>query len=172
MDFDPKRSIYLNGGINTDTILSTIMGLSSLYIADPKSVITLFITSNGGSVSDSFALYDYVTHALKPRLQTVALGEVNSSAVILFLAGTLRHIGKLALMRFHRFSLTNDLILNSKNTQKMGKDLERGEANYIDILMSRSKGIITKKMANDLLDNNRTVTAIESVKLGLAHKIL
>ena len=83
MKFRLEQSLFLNGVVDAQTSMEIITGMSRLYFANPKKLITLFISSAGGSVSDSFALYDYTTKALKPKLQTVALGEVNSTAVML-----------------------------------------------------------------------------------------
>jgi ATP-dependent protease ClpP protease subunit len=172
MDFTLERSVFLNDEINARTSMEAIMGISKLYIDNPNLVITLFIASNGGSVDDSFATYDYMMNALKPKLQTVALGEVSSSAVPLFLMGELRYIANLALIRFHRFSLGDARNLTSKNAKEIGKDLDRSEAKYVNLLRERTSGKITEEMANTLLDNRVAVMATQAVELGLAHHIL
>ena len=58
--FRPDRSLFLNGEIDTNTSMEIITGMSKLHSSDPKTPITLFISSGGGSVGDAFALYDYV----------------------------------------------------------------------------------------------------------------
>ena len=174
MKFRLEQSLFLNGVVDAQTSMEIITGMSRLYFANPKKLITLFISSAGGSVSDSFALYDYTTKALKPKLQTVALGEVNSTAVMLFLMGETRYIGRLSVMRFHKFSLTveNTTSLTSRKADQMRQDLERSEAEYVNIITSRSGGKITADKARTFLDNNIAVSAIQAVKLGLAHRIL
>ena len=172
--FKPEQSLFINGAVDAQTSSDVIMGMSKLYSADPKKMITLFISSGGGSVGDAFALYDYTTKALKPKLQTVALGEVNSTAVMLFLMGDTRYIGRLSVMRFHKFSLIveNTTSLTTRKADQIRQDLERSEAEYVNIITSRSGGKITADQARTFLDNNIAVPAIQAVKLGLAHHLL
>ena len=174
MEFKPEQSLFLNGTVDAQTSSDVIMGMSKLYSANPKTLITLFISSGGGSVGDAFALYDYTMKVLKPKLQTVALGEVNSTAVMLFLMGETRYIGRLSVMRFHKFTLTveNATSLTIRKADQIRQDLERSEAEYVNIITSRSGGKITADKARALLDNNIAVPAVRAVKLGLAHQIL
>lgn len=174
MEFRPDRSLYLNGEINVNTSLELISGMSKLHSADPATPITLFITSAGGNVSDAFALYEYVTKLLKPNLQTVVLGEASSTAVMIFLMGQKRYIGNMAVMRLHRFTFTPDraLTLAAKQLEKMRRDLARSESRYIDVLVKRTGGKISREVARSLLDDNAALTAATAVKLGLAHKVL
>ncbi len=172
MEFTPERSVYLNDEINAKTSMEVITTISKLHVDDPKLTITLFIASSGGSVDDSFATYDYIISILKPKLQTVALGEVSSAAVPLFLMGELRYITNLALIRFHRFSLGDAQNITSKKAKEIIKDLDRSEAKYVNILKERSDGKITEEVANTLLDDRVAVTATQAVELGLAHEIL
>lgn len=174
MEFKLEQSLFLNGTVDALTSMEVITGMSKLYSANPKTLITLFISSGGGSVGDAFALYDYTTKALRPKLQTVALGEVNSTAIMLFLMGERRYIGRLSVMRFHKFSLTveNTTNLTTIKADHIRRDLEKSEAEYMNIITSRSGGKITADKARAFLDNNIAVSATQAVKLGLAHRIL
>lgn len=174
MKFQTERSLYLNDEINPHSSLELISGISKLHSAEPANPITLFITSAGGNVSDAFALYEYMMRLLKPNLQTVVLGEASSTAVMLFLMGDKRYIGNMAIIRLHRFTFTPDrtLTLVAKQLEKMRRDLVRSESKYVDILVKRTGGKISREMAKSLLDNNAVLTAAKAVKLGIAHKIL
>ena len=174
MKFNSERSLYLNDDINTHSSAEVISGISKLQSADPETPITLFINSSGGNVSDSFAVYEYVTKLLKPNLQTVVLGEASSMAVMIFLMGEKRYIGKLAVMRFHRFSLTVEkgTPLTAKQAEGILRNLERSEEEYIDIIVEKSSGKINREEARNLLDSDMLVPALKAVELGLAHEIL
>jgi len=156
MNFKPERAVYFSGEIDTHTAMELMISMTKLHAADPKSPITMFIASSGESVSDTFAIYDYVMRALKPKLETVALGEVNSMAALLFLMGEQRHIGELAVMRFHRFSMGVSASLTSQKASQTREDLERSEKKYVNAIVNITRGKITRN----------------AVKLGLAHKIL
>ena len=172
MFFEPERSIFMSEEINDRGVINTIVEITKLHSANPKLPITLFINSGGGNVTDAFALYDYIMHALKPNLQTVVLGEANSMAVLLLLMGNTRFIGRLAVMKLHRFSFTANASFNIKNGLKIMQNLKMSEDNYIKIIVKRTGGKINKKMANRLLDDNVTLTAIQAVELGLAQTVL
>ncbi len=174
MKFNAEQSVYFNKSVEPETSMEMMGSISKLYTANPRFTIDLFINSIGGSVSDSFATYDFITTILKPNLRTIALGEVSSSAVPIFLAGEPRYIGKSAVLKFHRFSTTMscDARLTSEICKKTIENFRRSENIYVQILVNRTGGKITKKMANALLDDLATVSAIEAVGLGLAHEIL
>lgn len=171
MNFEPDRSLYLNGDINTQTVMEVMIGITRLYSANPASVINLFMGSTGGGVSDGFGLYDYVMGMLKPKLNTAAIGEISSMAVPLYLMGELRIIGGLAVVRLHRFSTSPSSSLSSVNSAKISEELARAEEKYINILVRRTGNKISEEKANELMDKNITLTAVEAVQLGIAHKV-
>lgn len=174
MEFDPKRSLYLNGEIDTQTSMGFISGITKLYAEKPAELITLFLASSGGSVSDTFAIYEYVIKALKPRLQTVALGEASSMAVLLFLMGDTRYVGELTVMRFHHLGrvLQKDARFTPEMAGRTKKELRESEHKYIKILTERTSNRITRAIGLSMINKERTVSASQAVELGLAHHIL
>lgn len=151
--------------------MEVMIGITKLYSSDLTSVINLFIGSTGGNVSDGFAMYDYVMGMLKPKLNTAAIGEISSMAVPLYLMGEVRTIGGLAVVRLHRFSTSPNSSLSSVNSLKISEELARAEEKYINILVRRTENKISEEMANELMDKNVTLTAVDAVKLGIAHKV-
>lgn len=174
MKFEPKRSLYFNGEIDTHTSMELILGITKLYATDPKALITLFIISSGGSITDTFAIYEYVTKVLKPNLRTVVLGEASSMAVLLFLMGDTRYIGKLVIMRFHEpwRTLIKDTVLTPKIARRADRELSESKKKYLEILVNRTANKISKSDGTDLLDSDTTISARQAVKLGIAHKVL
>ena len=174
MEFDPKRSLYLNDDINPQSSLEIVLGISKLYSEDPMAPITLFITSAGGNIVDAFALYEYVTKVLKPNLQTVVLGEASSMAVLLFMMGSKRCVGEMAVIRFHRFSLTPNgvAIITLPLTDKIRKSLGGFENKYAEVIANQSCNKISKKRVKSFLRNETSVSATKAKELGLAHEIL
>ena len=172
MDFKPERSVYLDGEINGHTCAEAMMGISKLYSADQEAPITLFISSGGGNVSDAFALYDYIMTALRPNLQTVALGEANSVAVILFLMGEKRYVGNLTILKLHEFSFTPEgsSSVTARGARKMAKSLELSQTKYADIIANRSG--MPKRKVRALMRKKATILPAQAVELGLAHQVL
>lgn len=174
MKFQAERSLYLNDEINARSSMELISGMSKLHSADQSLPITLFITSAGGNISDAFALYEYVMKLLRPNLQTVVLGEASSMAVMIFLMGEKRYVGSMAVVKLHRFTFTpsETSTLAAKQLEKMRRDLTRSESKYVNVLVERTDGKISKETAKALLDSNAMLTPTKTVKLGLAHKVL
>lgn len=174
MRFKPERALYFSGEINAQTSMDFIVSITKLYNADPVSPITLFIVSTGGNVSEAFAIYDYVMKVLKPKLQTVALGEVNSMAIILFMMGDKRYIGKLAAMRFHKLSrgFRQDAYLTEKMAENTSRELSLSNEEYLNLIVKRLARPIAKSVVREIMETEMIVRPSQAVKLGLAHKIL
>jgi len=174
IEFDPKRAVYLNGAVGPQSGWETISGISKLYLEDPKTLIPLYVTTTGGSVSDAFAVYAYVTKLLKPILQTIILGEASSSAVVLFMMGQRRYMDEMAVLRLHNFSFTFEqgTTLNVSKARKIILDLEVSQGAYIDAIAKRSGGLASKKVLQDLMDKDAVILPDQALKLGLAHRIL
>ena len=90
LDID-SRILYLFDDIDGDSAENFIMGLS--YLSRTEGKITIMINSQGGSVSDMFAIYDAM-RACPNDLTTIAIGEVCSAAGLLFVAGDKRLTSK------------------------------------------------------------------------------
>lgn len=172
MKFKPERAVYFSGVIDTHTAMELMVSITKLYAADPKSPITMFVASSGGSVSDAFAIYDYVMRVLKPNLETVALGEVNSMAIILFMMGKRRYVGKLAIMKFHNFELFKDTGTTAESAEKTRSELSSREEEYVNLVASRSARQISESRIKSLMRKNSTIKFRQAIKLGLAHEIL
>jgi ATP-dependent Clp endopeptidase proteolytic subunit ClpP len=98
-DDDPPALLGLCGDVNEETL----QDLSAALIAanhnkilnidasefENDEDIEFFISSNGGSVGDMFAVYDLMRIVKKNRdIRTYAFGKVASAAVVLLAAGT------------------------------------------------------------------------------------
>lgn len=173
MDFNTERSVYVNDDINLRSLAEPLAGIAKFHSDNPAIPITLFITSTGGNVSDAFAAYEYITKILKPNLRTVVLGEASSAAIMLFLVAEKRYIGRLAIMRFHRFNFTMErsIPFNARQLERICQNLQRSEETYMTIIAEKCSGIAVKEI-KDLLDNETVVSAFRAVELGLAHEII
>lgn len=83
-----NRRIFLHGDVDEDTIAFAVRGLmhmDSLSGAD----ITIFISSYGGSIDETFVLHDVIV-SMRSKIITVALGFCMSAAPLLVAAGHTR----------------------------------------------------------------------------------
>ena len=81
------RIIFLGVQVDdasADDIMAQLLVLES---QDPDGLITLYITSPGGSFTAMTAIYDTMQY-IKPQIQTVCLGQAASAAAVLLAAGS------------------------------------------------------------------------------------
>jgi ATP-dependent Clp protease protease subunit len=161
---------FLNGEINENSILETIKWITYENLNPEYSELTLYINSNGGNLTDSFALIEIMQKSRKP-IMTVGIGSVCSAAFLIFAAGSkgYRFISKTASIMCHQFS-----------DGYCGK--------YHDIMaVTKENNLTIQRMTNHLKDctglDSRTVkskflpatdswfTAEEIIDLGVADKI-
>jgi ATP-dependent protease ClpP protease subunit len=83
------REVYLIGMIGAENINKTIEEIRKLYEENPQEEIALLIGSGGGAIGPALNFYEWVKLKNIP-LVTIAIGEVSSAAVIVFLAGQKR----------------------------------------------------------------------------------
>ena len=100
-----NHTFILNGDITDENIGQAIRWLIYENASDDEKELTLYINSTGGLLNDAFALIDMMRHS-KHTIKTVGLGNVMSSAFLIFSAGTkgYRYIAKNASILSHQYS--------------------------------------------------------------------
>lgn len=83
-----RRRIFLHGDVDEGTIAYATRGLLFMA-AESDDPVTLFISSYGGSIDETFVLYD-VLQRVSCHVTTVALGFCMSAAPLLLAAGHTR----------------------------------------------------------------------------------
>lgn len=92
------RIIYIFDDIDETMSEHVVQGLS--FLSKTEGGITIMINSQGGSVSDMFAIYDAM-QACENEITTVGLGEVCSAAGLLLVAGDRRLASPHAMFMAH-----------------------------------------------------------------------
>lgn len=174
MHYTGKRTVSLWG--DNVTIYETgkiIEKFASILADDRDKWITFNIYSTGGLCTAGFALLDWLL-ANVPNLQTVALGEVNSMAVILFLAGKHRVVARNCTFFLHPVanSYQKEATLNSADHFNAIKGLEKTQKQYIDILSSRLSAQVPRKKLKSAIKNTATLSAKKVIKWGIAHEMM
>jgi ATP-dependent protease ClpP protease subunit len=98
-----EREVYLIGMIGTENINKTIEEIRKLHEKNPQEEITLLIGSGGGAIGPALNFYEWVKLKNIP-LVTIAIGEVSSAAVIIFLAGQKRKATPHSFFTLHKGS--------------------------------------------------------------------
>ena len=86
-----RREVWLNGEIDSSMADAVISQILYLDAEQPGKEITLYIDSDGGSVSAGLAIYD-VMQAVQSSIRTVCIGMAASMAAVIFSAGNRREI--------------------------------------------------------------------------------
>jgi ATP-dependent Clp endopeptidase proteolytic subunit ClpP len=98
LDLD-SRALYIFDGIDENMSESIVMGLN--YLSRTDGPITMLINSQGGSVSDMFAIYDTM-QACQNEITTIGIGEVCSAAALLLVGGDYRLVSRNCLFMAHQ----------------------------------------------------------------------
>jgi ATP-dependent Clp protease, protease subunit len=138
--------------------------------ADPKT-LTLYINSRGGDICGAFALIDLMLKS-KHTIRTIGIGNVMSSAFMIFAAGTKghRYIGENASILCHQYSDEYE----AKHHDLKSRILEGDRINkrMVDLLVN-SSGLSQKTVKSKLLNATDVwLTAHQTVEYGIADHIL
>ena len=95
--FGPEtRSLYFSGPINEKTTYALISQLLELNARGSQKPIKLYINTEGGSLTDAFAIYDTIRN-MKCEVHTIVKGLCSSGGLIICLAGHKRYSTKNSL---------------------------------------------------------------------------
>lgn len=158
------------GPVCEDTVHRLIDKLEIWSETHPGGAITLTINSQGGSVIDGFALYDYL-QALKARghkLTTVGVGMCASMGGVLLQAGDERIVGPRCWLLIHEVQgITAGSFSQMEDDMKFN---ERLQAQALDILAERSL-LTRKQIQNRWKRKDWWLDAADSLKGGFVDKI-
>jgi ATP-dependent Clp protease, protease subunit len=161
---------FLYGDIEEDNIMNAIYWITYENMLPGDNVLTLYINSMGGSLTDAFALIDVMRTSRKP-IRTIGLGSVISAAFLIFASGSkdLRIISKNASIMCHQFSSGMDGKYH--DIKAITKENELTNERMINLLKECS-GLDTKTIKNKLLPPTDVwFKPEEIVKLGIADSI-
>lgn len=135
----------------------------------PKD-ITLWINSPGGLLQPTFALIDLLTQ-MKNDLMTVAMGTVESAAVLVLLAGTTgkRYITPHCSLMVHEYSWSNSGSYTEMNSRM--REVRRTIDKQLDYMSERTGK--SKTQLKKIVRHEETwLTPEEALEWGLVDKIL
>jgi len=168
--FLESHTHFINGDINEDTIGKAIRWIiyENLKGEDP---LTLYINSDGGNLTDAFALIDIMRMSKKP-IRTIGIGSVCSSAFLIFVAGTKGHrmIGKNTTIMCHQYSEVTEGKFHDLKTKL--KEAQRMNQRMIDLLTECSDLDARTVKTKLLPPSDVWLSADEVVELGIADSIL
>jgi|LakMenE18May11ns_1017448.scaffolds.fasta_scaffold9898370_5 ATP-dependent Clp protease protease subunit len=103
----PKRRVYLQGDIDTESAMQVIKGLSILVRLSESEPIQLVIDSEGGETIQGFAIMNYI-RTLPNEVIGIVIGRCCSAAVIILQGCTKRNAMPDSVVMIHR-GVRNDM---------------------------------------------------------------
>lgn len=165
-----NRIIYLTGEVDDQMADLIIAQLQYLEREDPKTPITLYVNSPGGSVSSGLAMYG-VMKTLSCPITTIVTGMAASMGSFLAACGGtkgMRYILEEAEHMVHqplggmRGQMT-DMVIAAKHIERTRIRLER--------IYAEATGQ-TEEAVHEACERDNWMTAQEAVDFGLADKVL
>lgn len=163
----------LTGDIDDENIDKAIRWLIYENATGESSgkVLTLYINSTGGSLTDAFALIDIMRNS-NFVVRTIGVGNVMSAAFLLFAAGDKghRYISKNTSSMCHQF--TDSVDSKYHDIKASMKESESLNERMINVLMETT-GLPRSKIKSKLLGpSDIYLSAEEMIELGVADHIL
>ena len=165
---------------NTDEYLGTILSMDEEQLEEQdlnqiKPNIDFYISTNGGSADEMFAMYD-VMRMIKDEgvstISTYGVGKVMSAGVLLLASGTKgkRYVGKHCRVMIH--SVIGGHVGPMHQLESEFEEVKKIQDSYIKSLAHETE--MTEKYLRNLLKKKTNVylTAQEAVDLGIADEIV
>ena len=163
------RIIVLDGPIEEHTSSILCAQLLFLESQSPAKDIVIYINSPGGSVTSGMAIYDTMQY-VKSDIQTIVIGQACSMGSLLSSSGTK---GKRLILPHARHMIHQPLggaKGQATDVQIQAKELLRWKDELVRIYQKHT-GQKLEKLQEDL-ERDKYLTAEESIKYGLADKIV
>jgi ATP-dependent Clp protease protease subunit len=164
---------FLMGDIDGETIEKTIRWLlyENMDNSNPDKILTLYINSTGGSLTDAFGLIDVLKNS-NFVVRTIGIGNVMSAAFLIFAAGDKgeRYIAKNTSIMCHQF--TESIDEKYHDIKAALKETENCNNRMVDFLVEAT-GLVPSKVKSKLLPPSDVyLTAEELLEYGVADHIL
>lgn len=160
--------LSITGEIKSSNISQIILQILAHQELHTKN-LTIYINSSGGSINDAFALIDIMR--LSPiTFTTIAIGEVSSAALLIFLAGDIRLIAPNTSILSHQYSWgTSD----KYHELKAARVEEENILNRMSSLYHTATGLSLNTILQNLLTPSDVyLTPKQCIKYKIAHKIM
>jgi ATP-dependent Clp protease protease subunit len=163
---------FINGEIDEDVVKEAIKWILYENLEKGKDkILTLYINSCGGNLTDTFALIDMMKQS-NYSIRTVGIGNVMSAAFLLFACGSRgqRYIAKNASIMCHQF--TESLESKYHDIKAQMKETEYCNKRMVDILKEATDLAPSKIKSKLLPASDVYLTAEELIEFNVADNIL
>lgn len=170
----PSRMVEWFGGVTYENLDKAVFGIKQLMLDNPEDEIQLLVNSFGGGTGIGMSFFDTITSVLRPNLTTIGSGDVDSSGIIVFLAGRQRFLTKNTTLLLHlagRF-LDQPKRFSTSEFENILREDRLKDFQYACVVSEATSGNYSPKQILDLMHQDTILTAEEAVSMGLAHAVL
>jgi ATP-dependent protease ClpP protease subunit len=170
----PTKDVFFDGKVTVESMRSLREQIIAAHNVDQgATAITLFIHSSGGEGDAALALGEYL-RVRGISLDTVVLDRAESSAVILFMLGKRRSMGKNAHLFLHlgRRSYEQRTTFTAKEFGQNSLDMERQDRKFADWIATAVGEELSTVAVLKLMKKDMIIVAAYAQELGLATEIL
>lgn len=164
-----RREVWLNGEIDSSMADAVISQILYLDAEQPGKEITLYVDSDGGSVSAGLAIYD-VMQAVQSSIRTVCIGMAASMAAVIFSAGNRREILKHGEVMIHDPLVSGGISGSALTVQDKSQRLMQLRKILCGILAQHTGK--TLKQIYTMTAKDTYFAAEDAVKYGLADTVV
>lgn len=171
---NPARAVEWVGGVSYENLQSTLNRVKTLMLENPHEEIQLLVNSYGGVTGVGLSFYDSVRSILKPNLTTIGSGDVNSSGIIVFLAGYKRYLTPNTSLLLHLGGRTfgTEKRFSTADMEDILREDKLKDYHYACVVSDATLGRSSPERILELMANETVLTAQEAVQMGLAHRVL
>jgi ATP-dependent protease ClpP protease subunit len=169
-----NRIVEYLGTVNYATSERILGKIKALLIEAPEQEICMLVTSTGGPTGTAMSFYDSIRYVLKPKLTTIGAGDVDSSGILLFLAGDKRYVTPNTTLLLHLAGRIFDggTRFTMPEIEAMVREDKLKDLQYASVVAERSGGHLTTEKVLSMMQRNTLLTPQELVSWGLADSIL
>jgi len=164
-----ETQFIFDSSVNEQNVIVTISAISN-SISAGATKLNLFVSSPGGDMDAGFRLYDFL-RSLPIEVITIGFGQVNSIAVIIFLAGEHRKCTRGCTFFIHEGSFTNAYQNTAfKIIEESNMLLTSQRKKNIDTISERT-GKDGEQITN-IANNGKILTASQAKNLNIVEEVI
>lgn len=160
----------LTGTVDKREVQDTIKFINDEIYAKPVKFLRLMLAAGGGEIGPGMNLYTYLK-ALPIEVETIAFGEVDVAATIVFLGGKKRAVvdGARFFFREGRYTV-HDPTASVRHHEDVIAVFRR-ELNEMTYIIAKETSNDTEVVAQ-MLRRSKIMQTDEALEFGLAHQML
>lgn len=167
------RIVRYTGPVTRQQNERVLASIARLMDQAPEEDVGLFVTSPGGATGTAMSFYDSVRHVIKPSLVAIGSGEVDSSGIIVFLAGGRRYVTARTTALLHPAGriFGNQRYTTREMAAMLAEDKMKDE-HYARLVAQNSRGALSQEEVLGLMEAHTTLSPEDLLRYGLIDGIL